>query len=310
MKKIIITGATSMLGTALMEVAIRENSEVYAVVRPDTNKIDRIISSPLIHVVYASLENLNEINKLPSNCDVFYHFAWAGTNKAMRDDPQIQEKNIQYTLNAVELAERLGCGRFIFAGSQAEYGIVNEVINEKTKFNPVTSYGISKYAAGILSRKLCNKKKIEHIWGRIFSVYGPHDNEETMLNYAFDCFSKGKIAKFSSGTQFWNYLYETDAGEMFYRFGLDYVPADTYFVANPESKILKKYIETLINIYGGNVNVEFSHVSSVDTTSLNVDAQKTLEVLKYKPRVNFEEGIRKMLEMKSYVPKGGGYRIK
>ena len=71
MKKIIITGATSMLGTALIEVAIRENSEVYAVVRPDSNKIDRIISSPLVHVVYASLENLNEIDGLPFDCDVF-----------------------------------------------------------------------------------------------------------------------------------------------------------------------------------------------------------------------------------------------
>ena len=306
MKKIIITGATSMLGTALIEVAIRENSEVYAVVRPDSNKIDRIISSPLVHVVYASLENLNEIDGLPFDCDVFYHFAWAGTSKAERDDPKIHEKNILYTLNAVEAAERFGCRRFIFAGSQAEYGIVDGIIDEKTKFNPVTSYGISKYAAGILSRKLCEKKGLEHIWGRIFSVYGPHDSQETMLNYALDCFIKGKPAKFSSGTQFWNYLYETDAGEMLYRLGLDYVPADTYFVANPESQILKKYIEVLMKVYAGNVKVEFAHATSVKTSNLNVDTRKTANVLKYEPQVNFEEGVRKMLENKYHVSEGGG----
>ena len=305
MKKIIITGATSMLGTALINVAVREGSEIYAIVRPGTNRLDRLVSSQLVHVVYASLENFNDIDNLPSDCNIFYHFAWAGTNKAERDEPQIHEKNIQYTLNAVDLAEKFGCKRFVFAGSQAEYGVVDGIINENTKFNPVTSYGISKYAAGILSRKLCGKKNIEHVWGRIFSVYGPHDNDETMLNYALDCFITGKVAKFSSGTQFWNYLYETDAGEMFYRLGLDYVPAGTYFIAHNESQRLRKYIEILAEVCNGNFKVEFAPVATVKTPSLNVDTQKTINVLKYVPQVNFEKGVRKMLEAKFHVSGGG-----
>ena len=55
LKKIVITGATSMLGTALTEVAVREGTEVYAVIRPNTKRSDRLIPSPLVHPVDGSL---------------------------------------------------------------------------------------------------------------------------------------------------------------------------------------------------------------------------------------------------------------
>ena len=206
MNKIIITGATSMIGTALIEVAVREKVEVYAIVRSDTNRKDRIINSPLVHIIYASLEHLRDISSIPNDCDVFYHLAWAGGNKITRDDPLIHNKNIDYTLDAVELAKMCGCKRFVFAGTQAEYGIVEGVIDDNTRFSPELSYGVAKFAAGKLSKKLCNKNGIDHIWGRIFSVYGPHDNEGTMIDYALKCWGNGEKARFSAGTQSWNYL--------------------------------------------------------------------------------------------------------
>lgn len=293
MKKIIITGATSMIGYALTEVAVNKGVEVYAIIRPDTMRRNRIIKSPLVHVVYGLLENLKEINEIPEDCDVLYHFAWSGTKKTERDNPQIHEKNIKYALDAVELAKKCGCHRFIGAGSQAEYGPVDGIIDETTKFNPVTAYGIAKYAAGILSKKMCEQKGIKHIWGRIFSVYGPHDNEETMLSYAIDCFERGETAKFSAGNQIWNYLYESDAGEMFYRLGLESVNIDTCFIASQESKPLREYIETLLKIYGSETKAEFGTLQNL---GLNVNMNMTLNNISYKPQVKFEEGIKKMIE--------------
>ncbi|MBR4182227.1 MAG: NAD(P)-dependent oxidoreductase [Lachnospiraceae bacterium] len=296
MRKIIIDGATSMLGVALTEVAVREGVEVYAIVRPNTKRIDRIPKSPFVHVAYGSLDKLANAKDLPGDADVFYHFAWVGTVKAERNDPRMQERNIEYTLDAVELAERCGCKRFVFAGSQAEYGPVFDRIDDNTKHSPVLAYGIAKYAAGILSRRLCESKEIEHIWGRVFSVYGPHDNEGTMLKYAIDCWNKGEVAKFSSAMQYWNYLYELDAGEMFYRLGLPLVPAGTYMVANSESEILRNYIETAMRVYGEKAKAEFAPETSEKLCGLNVDTEKTNRLLNYYPQIAFDEGIRKMIE--------------
>ena len=87
MKKIVITGATSMLGTALTEVAVREGTEVYAVIKKKKKRSGRLISSPLVHPVDGLLETLSEIQGLPKDCDAFYHFAWAGTGREERDEP-------------------------------------------------------------------------------------------------------------------------------------------------------------------------------------------------------------------------------
>ena len=48
----------------------------------------------------------------------------------------MQEPNIQYTMDAVCLAKRLGCKLFVGAGSQAEYGRVDGKIGSNTPVNP------------------------------------------------------------------------------------------------------------------------------------------------------------------------------
>ena len=55
----------------------------------------------------------------------------------------MQNANIKYTLDAVELAKRLGCKTFIGAGSQAEYGRVEGTISEKTDKNPENGYALA-----------------------------------------------------------------------------------------------------------------------------------------------------------------------
>ena len=60
--------------------------------------------------------------KVKGSFDTFYHIAWGYTGAARNKSTRLQSKNIDYTLDAVEAAAKLGCKRFIGAGSQAEYG--------------------------------------------------------------------------------------------------------------------------------------------------------------------------------------------
>lgn len=130
MKKIVVTGATSMIGVALIEVCLKHNIEVHAIIRPGTNRQDRIIKDDNVHYHLSSLDDLLNIQDLPSDCDVFYHFAWAGTDRIQRDDPEVQSQNIKYALDSVKLAKKCGCSKYIGAGSQAEYGPCASVIDE------------------------------------------------------------------------------------------------------------------------------------------------------------------------------------
>ena len=303
--KVVITGATSMIGAALTNSCLQNNCEVLAIIRKDSKKEYRIPDSKLLHIVYSDLDELDEVTSYSNNWDVFYHLAWKCTSRQDRDDPICQEENIRTTLDAVNLANRLGCKMFVGAGSQAEYGIVRDVISEETPANPLTAYGIAKLSAGMLSRRMCEQYGIVHVWTRIFSVYGINDTENSMISYAIRSWNAGKKAVFSSGTQMWNFLYEDDAGKMLYLLGAKMVDGGVYCIASDTSQQLKLYIQELAEAYGSGAVYELSKTHNTSQVELRVDIEKTISAIQYKPEMQFENGIRKIVEVKKRKGFGG-----
>ncbi|SDW87710.1 Nucleoside-diphosphate-sugar epimerase [Lachnospiraceae bacterium KHCPX20] len=294
-KNIIVTGATSMIGVALIEAAINVGVNVYAIVRPNTTRIERLPKSEKVRVIKAELKDLSKVH-IAEKCDVLYHFAWDGTVKGKRDDPILNEKNITYTFEAVELAYRTGCSKFVGAGSQAEYGPVSDRINVETKFSPNLSYGVSKYAAGVLSKKICEKYEIVHIWGRIFSVYGRWNNKGSLLDYAISNFIRGENAYFSSGEQKWNFLYEKDAGEIFLRMGQKIRESKEIIVASNETRPLREFLELTANTLKC---IELCHFASEDcgeTYGIDPDVTETERILGKINFCSFRSGIRMVIE--------------
>ena len=120
MKKIIITGATGMIGSSIARCALEKNIEVLC---KDSNRLSNLPKSEKLKIIFASQDEYSHL-EIPDEFDVFYHLAWDKTFGVSRDDVDVQVRNIQYTLDSVRLAKRLGCKKFIGAGSQAEYGII------------------------------------------------------------------------------------------------------------------------------------------------------------------------------------------
>lgn len=306
MNRVVITGATSMIGVALINECIKQNIEVLAIVRKGSQRIGRLPFSDLLKIYECNMEQLEMFSNFSEKYDVFYHFAWDFTAKSMRNNPILQEKNVKYTLEAVELAHKLGCKKFIGAGSQAEYGKVEDVISPYTPISPRIAYGVAKYTAGKLSEFLCRQYGMIHIWGRIFSVYGQNDNEGTMLNYAIDQFLKGELAKFSAATQMWDYLHETDAGRIFYLLGEIVEKSKTYCIANGNARQLKDFIMELKDMFEDNAICVFEDsTDNNDIIGFHVDTSDLFEDINYTPQISFKEGIRDMIQYRTKV-RGGG----
>ena len=294
--RVVVTGATSMIGVALIKECIKNSDQVLAIVRKGTKRLNRLPKSDLLSVEYAGLNDLDSVCGDGRTYDVFYHFAWDHTIKEERDNPLLQEENIRTMLSAVQLANRLGCSKFVSAGSQAEYGIKQEKIGPDTKAEPIIAYGMAKLAANYLCKRLCNQLGITYIWTRIFSVYGCNDNSNTMIDYAIKQFQRGQVAEFSSATQKWNYLFEDDAGMMFYLLGKMSVEEGVYCIASNETKPLKEYIEEMRDSYPGRAECVFDKNAPGKVVTLDVDITKTTKAINYVPKVSFNEGIKRVIE--------------
>ena len=190
MKKIVVTGATSMIGVATIEECLRNNIEVIAITRRNSKNMYRLPSNKNLQVIEKNLDELASYTPKNISADVFYHFGWAKTSHEGRMDIAAQELNIRHTLDAVRLAKKFNCKKFIFAGSQAEYGLSDKPLNRETSIKPITPYGVSKYAAGKLAEILCNDLNINFVEVRILSIFGTNDSPSTLINYIIDCYKK------------------------------------------------------------------------------------------------------------------------
>jgi nucleoside-diphosphate-sugar epimerase len=299
LKKILLTGATSMIGAAILnECAIRE-IEAVAVIRRDSDRRKRIPDSKFIKVVECGLE---EIEKLPSisgdGFDAFYHLAWADTDKNGRNDTIKQNRNIEYTLQAVKAAQTIGCGIFVGAGSQAEYGRVSKPISEDSSPEPETAYGAAKLSAGKLSAELCNQIGIKHVWTRIFSVYGPNDSTATMLMYCIVKLQKKEKPLLTKCEQIWDYLYCSDAARALLAAGEKGRDGSVYNIGSGICRPLIEYVKILWDEANPSIELGIGEIKygPGQIMHLCADITRIKEDTGFIPAVNFEQGIKETIK--------------
>ncbi|MGL4670404.1 MAG: NAD-dependent epimerase/dehydratase family protein [Methanobacteriaceae archaeon] len=300
MKKAIVTGASSMIGSALVDFLVKKGIEVLAISRPNSDKVSNIPNSELVEIFECDLSNLNLSNlnsssSVKNDFDVFFHFGWVGTSKSTRNNPNIQFSNIKYTLDAVKLAKNLGCGVFVGAGSQAEYGIACENLSENTPINPNSSYGIAKYSAGKLSKILADDLGLKHVWGRILSVYGPGDNDFTLIISLIKSLINNEKFSTTKGEQIWDYLYVDDCSRAFFLMAENAPHGSVYPVGSGDSICISDSISSIKGIINPSCAIGFGDLdySKNQIMHLCADISKLTEDTGFKPQISFEEGIKR-----------------
>lgn len=299
MRTAVITGPTGAVGMALIEKLINERVRVVAVCRPESKRILRIPENENVRIVECSLE---EIDKLPDlirdGADIFYHFAWAGTFGDARNDLNLQNNNVKYALDAVKAAKRIGCTKFVGAGSQAEYGRVEGVLKPDTLAFPENGYGIAKLCAGQMTRIMCGQLGMEHVWVRILSIYGPYDGENTMIMSVIRKILSGEKPSLTKGEQMWDYLYAKDVANAFYLVGEKGKNDAVYCVGSGKARHLKEYVECIRDSIDTDAELGIGDIpyGEKQVMYLCADIKKLTDDTGFVPEYDFDEGIRETIE--------------
>lgn len=296
MKKIVVTGATSSIGIALIEECIKNNIEVLVLARKESNRLEYIPKSSFVKIENCDLSSLKNFNYDQTNYDVFYHLGWAYTSKEERKHEELQEENIKYSLDAINLAKKLGVKKFIGAGSQAEYG--NHV--EDKVINPIEPYGICKYTSGKLLATKAIKFNMDFAWVRIFSVYGKYDTNNTMISTAISKMKTLGYCSFSPAEHIWDYLYSEDAGRALYLLGKKLVGNKVYCLGSGEGKPLKEYIQIIRDLVNKEAIIGIGDIpyENGKPNPMVADISDLTRDIGFVPKIDFIQGIRKILDYK------------
>lgn len=305
MKSIVITGATSTIGLAMIDCCIEQNIEVLALVNPSSSKLSRIPNSSLVHVLLCGLDELSALDVAEKGeYDAFIHLAWLATaGDEERNQLKMQAMNIQYCLDAVDLAERLGCQTFLGAGSQAEYGRKKEKLTEETVPCPETAYGIAKLCAGQMVRLACRQKGIRCVWPRILSTYGPGSQAQTVINYTITELLAGHSPELTNGEQVWDFLYVKDAAKALLLLAEKGRDGEVYLVGQGDSDYLIQYLKRVRQIVREFIGKEppelgigKKNYSEQTVMFLECDISKLVRDTGFCPGVSFEEGIKATIQ--------------
>lgn len=300
MKKVVVTGPTGVIGSALIDKLVAEQVEVFAVCRPASKRLDTISKNSLVHIIECDIEKFADLRELiGTNCDAFFNLAWAGTESPLnRFDMYLQTQNIKYSLDAVKAAKDLQCKVFVGAGSQAEYGTHSGIMSPETFPDPVSGYGMAKLCAGQMTRYLCQQAGIRHIWPRILSIYGVGDGNQTLISSAIRSMLSGEKLSMTAGEQLWDYLYAGDVADALFAMAEKGKDGAVYVVGSGHVKPLKDYINIIRNLINPYIEIGFGdrpyfkdqvmHLEA-DISSLNHDTG-------WVPKTKFEDGIRRILQ--------------
>lgn len=217
-------------------------------------------------------------------------------------------------MKALEGARKLGCKRFLFSGSQAEYGICADTMGETRECHPVSEYGKAKIAFGrnatekVRQWNQAGVCRMEYVHTRIFSVYGPGDHPWSLVNTCVDHFLQGEEMEFGACTQLWNFLYIEDLVkglcalafcERAVGAGPDPEESGIYNLAGEvdATKPLREYVEEIREICGGKGVCHYGKLppNAEGQANLIPDIQKVKEKTGWRPEVGFKDGIRRMI---------------
>ncbi len=217
MKRVFVTGATGFIGAAVSRRLLAYGYEVAALVRPESSRwrLGRAIDR--IHVISGSCDSPAAFARSLADFrpDTVMHLAWHGVGGVHRNEPDQIRKNVCASIDLLETAVKAGCRTFVGAGSQAEYGPSRDVLHEQSPTRPVTAYGAAKLATSILLAQLAALHDMRFAWLRIFSVFGPGDDDGTLVSYVTRELLARRCPAVSKGDQEWDYLYIDDAAAAF-----------------------------------------------------------------------------------------------
>ena len=293
---VLVSGASGMVGIALVRYLLDKGYSVVALVREGSvSRLKALVGDPDLSVVPCSMDGYSKLVLKYGDVEfeTFYHLAWAGTFGPEREDSELQIRNISSTIDAIRLAHRTGCRTFVGVGSQAEYGIRKDRITEDDPVDPVTGYGIAKYASGKLGKTEAERLGLKFCWARLFSAYGPHGIRQSVLNYTIDSLKAGKSPELGSCTQIWNFVHVDDVASALCsvsRYGKD---GKTYNIASATQRRLKDYIEVIHRLLCPDVPIHYD--STKQGYDLIVKPEALMEDTGWKEEVEFDSYFGQVL---------------
>ena len=292
--RLFITGASGFVGAATVAVALDAGHEVAAVVRPG-NPAKRL--KPLegrYRRLSIDLRDAASVANAISEFrpDAVLHLAWWGVINSARFARQQISDNIETACALAEAAAASGASAFVGLGSQGEYGGAVEM-SEESLPRPTSLYGAAKVATLFLTRQLAEQAGLRHAWLRLFSTYGPGDNDSWLIPMLITEMLAGRRPRTTLGTQKWDWLHVEDVGRAIVAVASTPTAKGVFNLGSGRAVAVRTAIERIRDLAAPDMELVFGEIPfrPDQVIYMQADISRLTAATGWTPSISFEEGL-------------------
>jgi len=301
--KILVTGGAGFIGSHIVEALLKKGYSVRVLDNLSTGKrenLSRVMDE--IDFVKGDITNIDTVQKVCEDIEGIIHLAAiSSVPESIKNPEKVKSINVDGTLNILEVAKKFNIKRVVYSSSASVYGDNEEKLNERTKLNPLSPYACSKLQSEKYM-ELFSKKSVETICLRYFNVYGPKQNPLSNYSGVITIF----INKMLKGEA--PIIYGDGSNTRDFVFVEDIVNANIlalekkdynfkiYNIASGKSISLKNLTQLLNKLLEENLQPIYAEKRLGDILNSSSDISLAQNELGWKPKVSFEEGLKKTLK--------------
>ena len=319
---VLVTGGAGFIGSNLCDYLLKNNHNIIIIdnfndfYNPEIkrNNITEIknlmkinnITHDNLTIKEGDIRDINFLTKVFNfyKIEVVIHLAaMAGVRPSIMNPLLYNEVNIRGTLNLLDLCNKFGINKFIFASSSSVYGN-----NKKLPFTesdsvdfPISPYAATKKSGELLCHVYSQLYGINIACLRFFTVYGQRQRPDLAIYKFTNLMLNGsEITIFGDGTTERDYTYIDDIIQ-----GIDKAitwastGAHKYEIFNlgrSDTIMLKYMVQRLEFEIGVKANIKNLPLQPGDVTITYADISKSKEILGYNPLTKFDDGISKFIK--------------
>ena len=302
MTKTLVTGGAGFIGSHITDRLIKEGHNVVVLDNLSTGFKKQV--NPKAKFVKADIKNFGEIKKYFKGIDYVFHLAAkARIQPSIIDPAPTFYDNVIGTLNVLLSARDAKVKRVIYSASSSSYGDQQTLpLHEEMTPGFKSPYSLSKYVGEAMCKLFSDLYGIETVSLRYFNVYGPRQLTDGAYATVVGIFlkqlqDKKPLTIVSPGTIRRDFTHVSDvveanilamkskkvgAGEL-----INIGRGENYSINEVVSLILSK-------AKGDKPHVVYIPKRSGETKVTLAENKKAQQLLGWKPKVNFKEGINQL----------------
>jgi len=306
--KVLITGGAGFIGSHLAKLHLSKNDQVTVIdnfVTGSKKNLESEVKNANLKIIEADITVFDFSNL--SAFDFVYDLASPASPKDFDTlSLEILKTNSVGLINVLNFFVKSNSKTFVFSSTSEVYGDPLEHPQKESYFghvNPVglrSCYDEGKRFAEALMMAYFRKYKKDIRIARIFNTYGTYmkkDDGRVVSNFVNQVIHNQSLTIYGDGSQTRSLCYVSDMVEGLYSLATTQdLAGEIINIGNPNEKTILEIADIIKKLAGSRSEVIFEDIGRDDPKKRCPDITKAENLLKWQPKINLEDGLKKTIE--------------